>query len=185
MLKRSIHIMELSEEGGQLAKQPKDVTPAQAITLSPAQPTEMALSSYVYALGRVTPRFPRLAVEKEFAQATGRAETSGLTDRQAIQPVLSQRANRHLARQLCWVLTIEGLETYILRPRDPADLDLLVEAIRPAPSPVDIDVVIGSRLSIAPTDMCNGLAIPIVSFEQLYSFDRDALIGAIPKPDGV
>ena len=45
--------------------------------------------SYVYALGRVEPRFPSLAVEKEFAQATGRAETAGLTDRQALQAVLS------------------------------------------------------------------------------------------------
>jgi hypothetical protein len=27
--------------------------------------------SYVYALGRIEPRFPRLSVEKEFAQATG------------------------------------------------------------------------------------------------------------------
>jgi hypothetical protein len=38
--------------------------------------------SYVYALGRIEPRFPRLSVEKEFAQATGRAETVNLTDRQ-------------------------------------------------------------------------------------------------------
>jgi hypothetical protein len=28
--------------------------------------------SFVYALGRIEPRFPRLSVEKEFAQATGR-----------------------------------------------------------------------------------------------------------------
>lgn len=85
----------------------------------------MAAYSYVYALGRVEPRFPRLAVEKEFAQATGRAETTGLTDRQALHTVLSQRQNRYLVRQLCYVLTIEGLESYILHPRDPADFDLL------------------------------------------------------------
>src|SRR5512147_1184868 len=41
--------------------------------------------SYVYALGRIEPRFPTLSVEKEMAQATGRAETAGLTDRQALQ----------------------------------------------------------------------------------------------------
>jgi hypothetical protein len=27
--------------------------------------------SYVYALGRIEPRFPRMSVEKEFAQVTG------------------------------------------------------------------------------------------------------------------
>lgn len=104
---------------------------------------EMASYSYVYALGRIEPRFPSLALEKEFAQATGRAETTGLTDREVVHTVLSQRQNRYLARQLCYVLTIEGLETYILHPRDPADFDLLVEAIRPASRPTDIDAVIG------------------------------------------
>ena len=31
--------------------------------------------------------------------------------------------------------------------------------------------------------MCNGLMVPIVVFDQIYSFDRDALIKAIPKPE--
>lgn len=30
-------------------------------------------------------------------------------------------------------MTIEGLETYILVPHDPADVDLLVEALRATP----------------------------------------------------
>ena len=139
--------------------------------------------SYVYAIGRVEARFPNLAAEKEFAQATGRTETAGKTDQQTLHAVLSKRENRYLARQLCWVLTIQGLETYLLTPRDPADLDLLVEAIRPAPSPNDIDVVIGLRGPIAPPEMCNGLMVPIVAFDQIYSFDRDALIKAIPRPE--
>ena len=104
-----------------------------------------AMASYVYAIGRVEARFPNLAAEKEFAQATGRADTAGKTDQQTFHAVLSKRENRYLVRQLCWVLTIQGLETYLLAPRDPADIDLLVEAIRPAPSPNDIDVVIGMR----------------------------------------
>ena len=33
--------------------------------------------SYVYAIGRVEARFPNLAAEKEFAQATGRTDTAG------------------------------------------------------------------------------------------------------------
>ena len=138
--------------------------------------------SFVYALGRIEARFPNLAAEKEFAQATGRTDTAWKTDQQTFYTVLSKRENRYLVRQLCWVLTIQGLETYLLYPRDPADLDLLVEAIRPAPSPNDIDAVIGVRGPIAPPDMCNGLMVPIVAFDQIYSFDRDALIGAIPKP---
>ena len=177
--------MELSEEREQSTNQPVDVTPSQTAAPSPVRSTGTTTLSYVYALGRVTPRFPSLAVEKEFAQATGRAETAGLTDRQALQSMLSQRSNRYLARQLCWVLEIEGLETYLLVPRDPADFDLLVEALRPTPSPLDLDVVVGVRGPIAPPEMCNGLMIPMVAFDQIYSFDRDALIKAVPRPEKV
>ena len=139
--------------------------------------------SYVYAVGRVEARFPNLAAEKEFAQATGRADTAGKTDQQTFHAVLSQRENRYLARQLCWVLTVQGLETYLLQPRDQTDIDLLVETIRPAPNPNDVDVVIGARGPIAPAAMCNGLMLPLVMFDQIYSFDREALIKAIPKPE--
>jgi hypothetical protein len=139
--------------------------------------------SYVYAIGRIEPRFPRPSVEKEFAQAVGRDKTSGLTDRQALHAVLSKPENRYLVRQLCWVMTVEGLETYILVPRDPTDYSLLVEALRPTPQPWDLDCVIGFRGSIAGPEVCNGLMVPIVSFDQIYSFDRDALIKAIPKPE--
>jgi PatG C-terminal len=99
--------------------------------------------------------------------------------------VLSQRQNRYLARQLCWVMTIEGLETYILAPRDPADLDLLIEAVRSGPSPTDMDLVIGIRGPIAPPNTCNGLMVPFLYFDQIYSFDRDALIRAIPRPEQI
>ena len=126
--------------------------------------------SYVYALGRVEARFPTIAIEKEFAQATGRSDTAGLTDQQTLHEVLSQRQNLYLARQLCWVLTIEGLETYLLQPRSRGDINLLVEALRPVPRPTDIDVVIGVRG-------------PIVIFDQIYSFDIDSLIKSIPRPE--
>jgi hypothetical protein len=147
---------------------------------------EASQYGFIYALGRVEPRFPSLAVEKEFAQAIGRSEaTTGLTDRQAAHQVLTARSNRYLARQLCWVLTIEGLETYLLRPRDPVDLELLVETLRPAPGPLDVDVVVGVRGPIASPELCNGLMIPIAVFDQIYSFDRQELIDAIPRPDTI
>src|SRR5215471_1648584 len=43
-----------------------------------------ATVNFVYALGRIDPRFPRVSVEKEFAQVTGREKMAGLTDRQAL-----------------------------------------------------------------------------------------------------
>jgi hypothetical protein len=161
------------------------VSPATCATCGAAPDSNgngLTAPSYVFAIGRVEMRFPSLAVEKEFAQATGRADTKGLTDRAAAHAVLSERANRYIARQICWVFTIEGLETYILVPRDAADYDQLLEAVRPQPSPLDLDVVVGVKGPMAPPETCNGLMVPIVVFDQIYSFDRDALIKAIPRP---
>jgi len=141
--------------------------------------------SYVYAIGRIEARFPRLSVEKEFAQAVGRADTAGQTDQAAFYKALSERENRYLARQMCWVFTVQGLETYVLQPRDSGDFALLVEAIRPQPSPMNIDVIIGIRGPISPPELCNGLMVPIVAFDQIYSFDRDSLIKAIPKAEDI
>jgi hypothetical protein len=142
----------------------------------------MTTSAYVYALGRIEPRFPRLSVEKEYAQATSRAETAGLTDRQALQTVLSQPENRYLARQLCYILTIEGLDTYILQLGDPVDLQVLIESLRPT-QPGDVDVVVGRRGPIAPPELCNGLMVPIVTVDQIYAFDRESFIKSIPRPE--
>ncbi len=140
--------------------------------------------SFVYALGQIEARFPRPSVEKEMAQATGRADTACRTDQQAFHQVLSRPENRYLARQMCWVMTIQGLETYILQARDPADLDLLICAIEPHDCPW-ISTVIGVRGPIAPPDYCNGLMVPIVIFDQIYTFSRQALIEAIPRPESI
>lgn len=142
-------------------------------------------TNFVYALGRIEARFPSLGVEKEFSQAIGRAETKGLTDRQTFYEVLSKPENRYLIRQMCWVLTIEGLDTYVLHPRDPYGYNMLVQAVRPAPRLDDIDIVVGTRGPIAPAEMCNGLVAPIVVFDQIYSFDIDTLVKEIPRPKGI
>jgi hypothetical protein len=167
--------------------QPATTVTAQACPNCGAAPAAaggaMASPSWVYAVGRIEARFPSVSVEKEFVQVAGRSDAKGLTDRQTLQAVLSKPENRYLARQMCCVMTIEGLETYILVPRDPSDITLLVDALRPTPQPWDLDVVIGMKGPIAPPQMCNGLMVPIVIFDQIYSFDRETLIKAIPRPE--
>jgi hypothetical protein len=80
-------------------------------------------------------------------------------------------------------MTIAGLDKYILLPPQLADLELLVGALRPQPETGALDAVIGMLGPIASPDLCNGLSVPIVIFDQLYSFDRESLIKAIPRPD--
>jgi PatG Domain len=152
-----------------------------------ATPDELGPVEYpaVYALGRVEPRFPTLAIEKEFAQATATISTEGRTDQQVLHDIVGRPEFRYLARQLCFVLTIQGLDTYVLRPRDSADMQSLVQAVRPEPSPTDQDLVIGVRGPVASPEACGGPMVPIVMFDQLYWFDRDSLVDAIPRPEGI
>src|SRR6516225_4671943 len=58
-----------------------------------------AVPSYVYAIGKIEPRFPHLSVEKERAQvqALGTTSTQGLTDSQALRSLLVRPENMYLA----------------------------------------------------------------------------------------
>lgn len=125
------------------------------------------------------------ALKRNLHRLSEEKDTAGLTDRQALHKVLSEPQNRYLVRQLCWVFTIEGLETYILQPLNPVDLDMLVDSLRPSPKRSDIDVVIGILGPFAPAEYCNGLQVPVIGFTQVYSFDVDSLIKSIPKPDKI
>src|SRR4030081_3203347 len=117
-----------SERRVQAAISPQTGT-ASCPTCGTAAGPNGANTSYIYALGRIEARFPSAGVEKEFAQATGRAKTSSQTDREGFHAVLSQRENIYLTRQLCWPFSIQGLDPYLFQPRDPADIDLLLGTI--------------------------------------------------------
>jgi hypothetical protein len=78
-------------------------------------------------------------------------------------------------------MSIGSLETYVLFPRDPADFELLIDSLRSTPRPTDLDLVIGLKGPIAKQEMCNGLLIPTLFFDQIYSFDRQFLIQSIPR----
>jgi hypothetical protein len=179
--------------GGTNSAQQMTVAPQACATCGTAlSPTpEVALNRgigplpWVYALGKIKLVSPTISWEKEFAQATGRADTKGLTDSQALYDVLSKPENSYLVREACWVMTIVGLETYILKPRFQSDFSLLVAALRPQRKPSDFDVIVGAKGPIAPPQMCNGLMLPIVLFDQIYYSDRETLIKAMRKPDSV
>jgi hypothetical protein len=123
-------------------------------------------------------------VEKEAWQATAREADAKGADRHAMEKVLKDPNNRYLVRQLCWVLLVQGIETYILVPRDPSDYQLLVDAYRAEPKPGDLELVIGFRGPIAGPTMCNGLLVPLVAFDQIYPFDRDSLLKALQNKEG-
>lgn len=161
------------------------MNPADTTEVKPQAAATASVPQYIYALGQITPRFPLLSIEKEYLQALGRGDVAGLTDRESLHKTLADPQNRYLARQLCWVFSVEGIETYLLAPRGPEDLNLLIESIRPRPKSMDVDLIIGRKGGLSTPAMCNGLILPIVMFDQIYSFDVETLAQALPRPKGM
>jgi PatG C-terminal len=169
---------------------PSAVSPANAVSpqacascgTAPAANGGMSIvPACIYVIGHIEPRFPLLSIEKEARQVVARSGAEKLTDREVMANVLRDPANKYLVRQLCWVLSVHGVETYILVPRD-GDYQPLIDAYRAEPKPGDLELVIGVRGPIANPEICNGLLVPIVIFDQIYAFDRDSLLKSIPKP---
>jgi hypothetical protein len=129
---------------------------------------------YVYAIGRIAPRFDRLDVEKEFLQIAGRDKPVDPTDPQILGPLLAEPRFRYLVREISWVLTVAGVKTYLLRPHALTDLDLLAGAFPASSEGVDTDLVIGTH----PHPMATPL--PIIEFHHIYSFGLEPFIRSIP-----
>src|SRR5262245_55944274 len=69
--------------------------------------------TFIYAIGMIHSRFPSPSIEKEFAQSVATARgTANLTDQTVLYNGLKE--HRHLANGVCWVFTVENVETYIL-----------------------------------------------------------------------
>lgn len=164
--------------------EPGFLAPAEISGCGCSQGGAAPIGGFVYAIGTIEARFPSLGVEKELIQAARESETARLTDREVLHAVLSRKENRYLARAMCWVLTIEGLETYVLRPRSEAEREQLIEAIRPTGG-LDRDVVVGTLGPLAPPQACNGLEVPIVDCDRIYSFPLEEFVGTIPRSQGL
>jgi hypothetical protein len=136
--------------------------------------------TYVFAFGQVGTRFPSPSIEKEFAQSIADGATARLTDQAVLHSALQE--NPYLANEVCWVFTVDSVETYILVPRDHLLLGQFVEAVKPSERGLDTDVIIGSLGPLAPAEMCNGFVAPLVLVDRIYSFQKPELISSLKRP---
>jgi PatG Domain len=142
--------------------------------------TQAVPSSFVHVLGDVDPFYPNPGVEKEAIGAMAQVDTEGLSNEQALLKVLGDTRNGYLVREMCYVLLVQEVPTYILVPRVPQDYLMLVEASRS-----EMSAVIGTLGGIAGPDVCNGLILPILVCDMIYNFSSAALVEAMPVPNGV
>lgn len=153
--------------------------PLPPVEITPTAPT------YIYSQGRIEARIPSMGIDNEFRFAVRELHATG-TEKQVLYKVLSNERYRFLARQMCWVLMVGGMETYILQPREPEGYDLLVNALLlpEAKKPFDLtlDLVIGTLGPLASAEQCNGLLVPVAVFDQIYTFTVYDLINSIQPP---
>jgi PatG C-terminal/Subtilase family len=132
---------------------------------------------FIYVLGTVDIRFPDQSISEELQTV---AATLGINQdlerplREWYGRVLSRSEARYVARQLCWILKVEGQPAYYLVLRDLHDLDDLIKCLtRPEPATPhyheDLDLLVGSS-SLVPVGLCSGIEAPVLAVDQLCSF---------------
>jgi hypothetical protein len=141
-------------------------------------------SQFVYVLGTVDIKFPDQSISEELqavakmlahAKEDDTLMTAGddETLRSWYYRVLNYPEARYVARQVCWILKVEGQPAYYLTLRDLHDLPGLIECLA-HPDNDDLDLFVGSS-SLIPTDSCPGIPAPVLLVEQLRSVDKDLI----------
>lgn len=140
---------------------------------------------YVFAVGRIYPAFPSESVQNEYTYAYEEFKAAGPPNALFYQ-VLSQGQNLYIARQMCWVLQIDGIDTYIVKPRTDTELYHLIASLEPINAgQLKFDVIIGARGPVATPEMCNNLQLPTVACNLSYHFTFSEFVshvaGSIPE----
>ncbi|NER35331.1 MAG: hypothetical protein F6J93_15220 [Oscillatoria sp. SIO1A7] len=191
------------------SSQPKKLAPSGKASLAPAEAAwpevyETApsltpmFSGYIYALGTVSARFPSLSLEKEYIQAEAAValekNLGAMTPRQKMYAVFTYQTPkrkreryRYIAQQMCWLFSIESIESYILQPSTEEQLSELIDMLdKPfGTPPMDVDVVVGVRGPVAPPQTCGGMQLPLVRLYNTYSFPVGRLVENLPKPQNM
>jgi hypothetical protein len=142
---------------------------------------ESPQSRFVYVLGSVSIEFPDHSIEleletvgntlKERDRKFGRGSTEDL--RHWYIRILAEPEARYVARQLCWILKVEGQPAYHLSLRDLHDLDELIKCLG---HPVDdLNLFVGSSTLIA-TEECPGIVVPVLTVDHMSTFKREDLV---------
>jgi hypothetical protein len=159
-------------------------------------------SEFVYVLGSVDIRFPDQSISEELQAVAlkhniklddiekrknekkdkGEREKTDEELRAWYFHVLSEPDARYVARQVCWILKVEGQLAYHLVLRDLHDLPDLISCLGHSLD-ADLDLFVGSS-PLTEVEKCPGVKKRILNIEYISSFKKDDLMkwfGASPE----
>jgi Subtilase family/PatG C-terminal len=102
--------------------------------------------------------------------------------------VLRRPESRYIARQVSWILKVQGQPAYYLSLRDLNDLTDLVECLSLPEDHGndyynDLAVIVGSS-SLISVETCPGVSAPVLGVNQLFRFSLDAMQNHIIEKNG-
>lgn len=162
----------------QSAKKPQNIQPAATTTASQpgCSPQFDSGSSPVYAIGSLQPFFSTLDLQAEYQAAASQLGVGQQDYYQVFSYVLSApntlstQPYRYIAEQVCWVLSINNIDTYFAVPQTPLELDAFINALKnqTTASLPDHSILLGTQGPPTAAEFCANLQLPIVICRQLY-----------------
>jgi hypothetical protein len=137
----------------------------------------------VYAVGRLSPQFPSIGVEKGFSQFTAGAHQGGQADVELLQGVLARPEATYLGRYLCWAFASEGLDIFHVLPRDDAEVARLAEVLSPTDTEDVVHVVVGKTAPSPADSPCTASGLPTVQADRVLAFTLQEFAAALPGPE--
>jgi len=144
----------------------------------------------IYAVGTVKIHFPNTGLHREFYQVLANAgiKREGKSDEELLYALLTHKPSPtdestptkinseylYIAQSVCWILLMNGMDTYQLYARLDTDFYSLVASLAPTksedmavqPLPSKINLVVGSGTRLSPTPHCSRLDLPTVVLDR-------------------
>jgi hypothetical protein len=131
----------------------------------------------ILAVGRLRASFPSLGHQREYADAA-QIDPDATVTSSDLADVLSLEENRYLARQVCWIFTVLGVDVCQVVPRFNADLDEMMDTLA-AEDDGTVQVLVGEPAPGRPAPGCWDIDLPAVASVQLHSFAMDEFAEAM------
>jgi hypothetical protein len=139
----------------------------------------VAQGQFVYAIGRLSPQFQSVDVEKEFAHLAAEVEAPEVSEHHRLKAVLQQDDNLYLAHHICWVFTSQGIDSFAIVPRDNHDARQLVDAFVPASDEDVINVAVGGPAPTPPLWDWSSSGLRLISADQILTFTLNEFLDAL------
>jgi hypothetical protein len=162
-----------------------DAPDKQAVEVLPAADNVMegtgGAGEYVLAAGKLKPEFPSDSVKREFYRVVVPPPETTPTDAY-FYSVLSNASNFYLAKSLCWIFEIGGIESYVVIPANSNQLKAFITVLNQQDKTDPMfDTVVGRLGPMAPPEMCNGRTLPLLMLCRLENQTVTSFVASINK----